>query len=447
VDVDRAIVAALSGRPAEQRAQPRTVAAAEPAAPPEVTRAGDEFLYAWTCYGVAIGVTQLRETGEGLHAELTVQSSVADGLPLHWGRLNLASTSGREALVGKLAKCAAEVPWRRLLETVCVRTAEQFRAGEPIEVLTPALDTRPRYLVEPLLPAGETAVLFGDGGSFKSTLALALAVSVTTGLELPCGFRPAERTSVLYLDLEETSRDIHADRLHRILAGLGVTQAPGLYYRVQTRALADDIARLRPEITRRGIGLVIIDSYGPACGGEPETADSAIRLMNALRSLAPATRLVIAHMSRVHAEQRSGPARPFGSVFVQNLARSVWEVRRPDEDAEGDVVPLGLYHRKANQGRRGAPIGLRVVFQDGTIRLESQNLADEPELAARASLSFRLLQALREGSRTVDELAEATDAPENQVRARLSAMNKRGKVIQLDEARGRRGVWGLRHEE
>ena len=419
--------------------------ALDPTAPVDISRAGDEFLFSWPSLGVALGLASLREATDGLHAEVTVQSSTAPE-PISHGRLNLVSTTSKEGLVAKLGKVDAEIPWRGIIEHVCWRTAQQFRAGEPVQVLRPVRATSTRYLVEKLLPLGQTTVGFGDGGSGKSLLALAVAAATVTQTPLPHGLKPTERAHVLYLDWE-SEQDVHADCLACLMAGMNITDAPGLYYRRMYRAFADDVPRLRAEIDRRGIKLVIVDSFGLACGGEPETADSAIRLMNALRSFGPTvTRFVIAHVSRASAEQRNGAARPFGSVYVQNLARSVWEIRRPQDDVEGDAAAMGLFHRKVNVGRRLPPMGFTVEYGSGVIRLLAQDLANEPELAARASLSYRLLQSLKAGERTVQELAEQIDTTENAVRVVLSRLQGKGKVIRLDEARDRKNVWGLKHE-
>jgi hypothetical protein len=259
---------------------------------------------------------------------------------------------------------------------------------------------------------------------------------VATGLDLPAGLRPSAPGAVLYLDYESCLEE-HQDRLAGLLAGLGRENAPGIFYRPMARALADDTATLRAEIVRHNIGFVIVDSYGPACGAEPETADPAIRMMNALRSFAPATRLVIAHVSKAGAENR-GPSRPYGSVYVTNLARSVWEARRSEDDGGADLN-LGLFHRKVNRGRLLAPLGFKVTFDEGGIFLGSQDLQHQPDLLARASLAFRLQKALAGGARSVAELVEETGKSTDTVARTLRRLRGSGKVIDLADAK-----WGLK---
>src|SRR5262249_58943095 len=118
---------------------------------------------------------------------------------------------------------------------------------------------------------------------------------------------------------------------------------------------------LRADLARPEVGFVIVDSLAPAAGVEPESADSTIRAMNALRSFTGTTRLVLAHVSKATADQASGAARPYGSVFVRNLARSAWELRRAEE-AGADELLLAAYHRKPNGGPRALPLRLRLRF-------------------------------------------------------------------------------------
>lgn len=424
--------------PVERKAERVTAAADETEADrearsrsPELCREGDTFRLTWPNTRVVMRLDRLQD-GRGLAGDLTVEAA---DQPLHWGRLWLANTRDREELVRKLDRLDRARPWRALLDQACQLVAEAVRQGVPTVRLTPAPAPEARCLVEPLLPLGETAVLFGDGGSGKSLLALALGVAVSTGCPLPGGLRmTSSPRPVLFLDWESCQEE-QAARLAGLLAGLGLADAE-VHYRPMVRPLADDAPRIRAEIARLDAGAVIVDSFGPALGAEPEGADGAIRAFNALRSFAPATRLVVAHVSKVEADRRSGASRPYGSVYVQNLARSVWEIRRAEEDDE--ALTLGLYHRKVNAGRLRRPLGLRFTFAAGTIRLQAHDLDREPDLLGRTSLGHQILQTLGRGAVTVEELAETLGGSEESVGRVLRRLRTKGKVVRLDDGR-----WGL----
>jgi len=408
----------------------------------DMRRDGDEFLFTWSSHGIGIGVSRLRETSAGISAEITVEHTIAGSV--HWGGLNLASTSAREALVTKLKRVSGVPPWGALLERVCRTVADEFRKGAPIIALEPAPARETRDLIEKMLPLGETAVFHGDGGSGKSLTMLLLALAAATGTTLPGGLRPTQRVNVLYLDYESTVEE-HQERLHALIAGLGVRYEGGIFYRPMVRALTDEAPLLRTEISRLQIGLVIADSLAPACGPEPEGADAVIRTMNTLRSFAPATRSATAHVSKAGADQRAGSTRPFGSVFVQNLARSVWEIRAAEDADDQNALTLGLYHRKANRGRKHPPFGLRFDFTDGLIRLRPHDLAEHTDLLARTSMSYRLQKALASGQATTEELATNLDASVDSVARTLRRLKASGKVIALNGAggRGHPARWGL----
>jgi hypothetical protein len=392
---------------------------------------GDDYTLGWPDTVQLLFVAP-RESSDGIYAELTVRLG-AD--TLSWGRLNLASTSMREGLVKKLREAAPDVAWRERLELACREIATRVRAGAAIVALEPAKPAPGgRYLVEKLLPLGETAVLYGDGGVGKGWLELAVGLIATCGGELPGGLRATNATRVLLLDYESTLEE-QQERLYFLSAALP-GELGAIEYRAMTRPIADEAAQLRREIARRGIGLVIVDSLGPACGGEPESAEAAIRAMNALRTLSPATRLVIAHVSKASADNH-GPARPYGSVFVQNLARSTWEVRRA-KDEDDDLV-VALYHRKANHGRLHPPISLRLAFTDSAVTIAAADLGQQADLMAGLSITRRILHALRAGPKTEDDLVSLVDAAEGSVARLLRRLRKEGKVQQLVDG----GAWSL----
>jgi hypothetical protein len=409
------------------------------AGPPEVVALGDELRFLWPALTVEAVLTHPRDHSDGIRAELAI---LVASVEVHWGQLNLASGPAREGVVKKLGAIDRGLPWREVLESTCRLGAQAFRAGEPVICLMPALRTEAlRFLIPKLLVRGESNVLFADGGHGKSVLALTFALAASSGAALPGIAAAPEPVNTLYLDWESCVEE-HEDRLAKLMAGAGLTEAPPILYRPMTRPLAEEAAAIRTEISRHSVGLVIVDSWAPACGAEPEGADATVRTMNAMRAFGHTTRLALAHVSKTSAEQRSGPTKPFGSVFVQNLARNVWELRGT-QDEDSDELRMGLFHRKVNGSRLLGSIGLRFTFAPDRILLAPVDIAREPDLVAHASLPKRIAAALASGALTVEEIAEHVGAPEKSVAAKLRTLKGKGTVLRLDNDEQGRGRWGL----
>ena len=179
---------------------------------PQVHRDGDDLTIRWIPDGLRFEISQVRHGSEGISCEVSINSTACGRL--HWGRIVLASTSARETLIRKLkSSYSLKVDWPRILDSTCRIASERLRAGSPITALTGAPSKRSdRFLIERFLPHGETSVIFGDGGSGKSLLALSLAVAVSSGISLPCGLQSNQKSPVLYLDYE-TTQDEQNDRL------------------------------------------------------------------------------------------------------------------------------------------------------------------------------------------------------------------------------------------
>jgi hypothetical protein len=395
-------------------------------APPEIGVLGDAVRFTWPPLMVEATLTNGREHATGITAEVVI---TLGGVLVHAAALNLVSTGGREGVVKKLLAVDGSLPWRPMLETLCYEGTKALRTGAPFLCLMPRL--RPesqRFLIPKLLVRRESNVFFADGGHGKSLLGLALGI-VATGVALP-GIAPVTEPvrSVVYLDWE-SNKEEHEDRLFKLLAGVGIKTAPPIIYREMTRPLLEEVSSVRAVIAEHQAGLVIVDSLAPASGAEPESADAAVRTLTALRSFGQTTRVVLAHVSKASADQRTGPTRPFGSVFVQNLGRSVWEVRS-SQDEDSDEFRMALFHRKVNSGRLVSHPGLRFRFDAETIRLSSLDITEEPELVVRASLVQRLRAALAKGAKTIPALARELGVKEDTIRKALVRHTKI--FVQLD---------------
>lgn len=406
-------------RDAPRAAQP------PPAPDPLVTRDGEAIVLTWPAETLIVTVSGFHDGSEGVSAEVLVEQSAVE---LHWGRLALASTHQRVTLTNKLHKQAPHVDWSARFERVCRIAVATWRAGDPLVALVPRIhDLGERFALGPILPRGQTALLYAHGGGGKSLLGLLSAVCLITGRPI-AGLQPYLTGPVLYTDWEST-QDEHETRLALLAAGLGLD--PGsllerLYYRPMAGRLADDARRLRQDVARLGAVLVVVDSVVPAAGPEAEGSEAAVRLMGVLRSLGPrVSRLLLGHVPKGEVVQ-GGPTYPFGSVFYWNLSRSVWELRSDDEDREH--LRVSLTHKKVNAGPKHPTFGLDVHFQPDRIAVAALDLAGEPALTRSASQGERAMLALQSGDLTNKALAailETSEAVAGAVGRRLSG---RGRV-------------------
>jgi hypothetical protein len=426
---------------------------------PSVERHGDTWTLAWSEHAVGMGLDRLRETSDGLVAEVTVESQAVarKGLVLGPVKLNILSSESQTRFANVLAKrvnSMAPDVWHTLVVQACATVAKQYRAPSPTIRLADIADddTDIPYLVPGLIPERETTIFYGDGESAKSLLVLRIALACATQTPLPWGALPRRMTNVLVLDWETNSVTV-GKRLFRLALDIdGISEVPkNIHYRGATpeggvlRSLDDEIMGIRAEISRLDIGLVIIDSIGYAASGPLVEDQTARAAMNALRLMAPATRIVVAHVSNDTARAAGGKARPFGSAFFWNSMRSGIEIRKADDQPAENMLDQGLFHRKSNDGQHHRDIGLRVTFDGlgGAITFEQSSVQDVPELAERTSLSSRIRAHLRKGSAGTDELAAWLDVKEPVVRTTLGRM---ADVIQLRPGvgRGQHAEWGLR---
>jgi hypothetical protein len=112
-----------------------------------------------------------------LTAEVTcfTGSNGSRGL-LHRGRLNLGSIRSRRDTAAYLAARLGDVDCEALLELASWKVVEAVRRGRPAILLREVVDEPASggLVVPPLLLASDPVILFGDGGSSKSFLGLAL---------------------------------------------------------------------------------------------------------------------------------------------------------------------------------------------------------------------------------------------------------------------------------
>ena len=235
--------------------------------------------------------------------------------------------------------------------------------------------------------------------------------------ETVAGVGAVGKTRPLYLDFEDDS-DIHTQRLHAIAQAHPELSKAEVLYKRCAEPLPLLVPELLAQIAKERIGAVFVDSLAMAAGGDPQSAESAIKIFHALRGLHVAA-LIFAHQPK-NLEEKEPTI--FGSVFNKNLARSVWELRK-EQDVEQETLTLGLFHRKANLGPLHRPLGFRVSCDRDTLRIqyEPANLEHTDTLAVALPFITRLKAALRiDQGKTDITLAEELGEKLRKVQSRLS---------------------------
>ena len=241
-----------------------------------------------------------------------------------------------------------------------------------------------------------STVLFGDGGSLKSFLALYVA-----------GRLAQQGTRVLLLDWELDGED-HRERLHRLF---GADVPTDVYYLRAEGPLVSEADVLTREVKRLGVQYLICDSVGLATDGPPEASEQALNYFRALRKLGVRGSLQIAHTTK---NGDAADQRPFGSVYWHHLARMTWFAKRETSSPERPCVRL--VNRKTNL--TAALSDVRLQFDFGADRTIVSRIADSDESVETGTdgpLSLRhqiagLLKARAGQPLTVSEIAVALDA-------------------------------------
>jgi hypothetical protein len=389
----------------------------------------------WEPENLAIEVSRHYTHHDGtVKGEILIQLETHPGVPmiLHQSQFNFSTAGTRRSLAKQLTERYADIDWNEILEQLCRRFLQIIREGEPTVSLYPD-DTLPPvgYHLYPFVPMQRSSILFGDGGTGKSYLALLMAVCIQSGWsDNPLGFQIDEPHKVLYLDWETEADEIRY-RISQLRKGTN-TPTCSIEYRRCDLPLYLDIEQVQSSIVNSKANMVVIDSLAQACGGNLNDAEVANRFFASLRQVR-VTSLVVAHTAKGNGEG-DGKKTVYGSVFYQNNARNVWELRRRGAE-DGGTLTLDLIHRKSNLSRLHKNWCFKIYFEDGT-RIERAEI-DE-------TVGQKILSKLQqEGKKLLTHnLIESVASDQSSVRAALYRLRDRG-VIQ-SEKEGKEMAWWLK---
>jgi hypothetical protein len=315
--------------------------------------------------------------------------------------------------------------------SIGTRTALDLRSG-----------TAPAQLCHPFLTAEGPTVIYARGGTGKGMVACWFVKRLVAAGHV-----------VMVVDFEGHEREWGSR-----LRGLGLTddELARVHYRAPfasdwtapTGSMASIADAIREDAARLGVTILIVDSYSVATSnGDTMGGEAAAREYFSGLARIGLPSLTIAH---VRGDSGKFPDRPFGSVFVHNLARETWAVERlGDDEPEADadlirvgphIVALELRNKKANaRPISAAQFVTFSFFGDGSIEV----LTDRP---SDRSVADRAAAVLADGPMTLVKIAAAIKedtgetVSEDVLRRALNRDPRR--FVHLDGTRPR--PWGLR---
>lgn len=401
---------------------------------PEVEARPGGHLFKWADVGVSISLERLREHHDSVTAEFWAMQG-KDNAHLYGGvRFNMVTPTGRKGITSALQARRNGLDWGGMIEQVCVYTIKKYREQESLTHIGDMThDTELRFLLNPLLPLGVTTLFFGYGDLGKTTLVYALGLLIqsdTPSLNL----HPAQ-ANVLLLDWE-TNREIADKSLQALHAGMDLPGAPHFAYRRCRRPLTEFVEDVKADVQRGDIGLVIVDSFTKACGGERETKENALPTLNAIDSLGT-TNIVITHRPKGEDGKSKGA---YGSVYIENDVRQAFRV---EGERTEDEATIGLVHHKHNLMAPLMPMGFRVTWDKLLGTTVSLHDAGSIEgVVKRLSINKEILALLQDSPLPVVDIISAIGRDkQKQIRVRLTELKQAEQIILLDDKR-----WALRSE-
>ena len=408
---------------------------------PNITYLHDKHIFNYPDLEISLTYSDYKEREETMYLEVDTSRFPKAGL-LYAGKFAydmLGGQSGMKAWVDRLTDRSMDkeisfledVDWHSILLTTKQDTLTRWRKGAPSVALA---DVAPagadKWLLYPFLQQGYVNIIFGDGGTGKSTLAQAIAVTLASGHPI-MGADASKTLNVMYLDWEEEA-EAHREIVESICRGASIPIPPNIRYRRMDRALAGSIRGVRDEVIAHDIGLVIVDSIGMAGGGDPERAGTKIGLFDHLRTLKGCTILALDHIAK------GDNSSPYGSVYTKNQARLIWNVESTaDEDSTKLQVTMRL--NKINRGRK---IGRRAYsLQYDTdeneilkaISFDRMDVMEIPKERDRSELWQLALHELKKGQMNINDLATAIkdrDGTAPKVDSLRTAMKRRNGTFQ-----------------
>ncbi len=304
------------------------------------------------------------------------------------------------------------------------RRLDIFAASEFAGTAPPSRE----WLVEDLIPHKNVTLLYGDGGTGKSLLALQLAVAVASGTDW---LQKTPRTGAcLFISAEDDKDEIHR-RLAAIAAGANIDLSTLSTLHVvtlvgdsavlaasnKTRSYIQPttlFAAVEAAIVEHKPVLVVLDTLADTFGGDENVRGHVRQFVGFLRGWATkhgCTVLMLAHPSQTGLSSKAGTS---GSTAWSNSARSRLYLERVLDGAQLERDPdiRILRTKKLNYGPVGGTIRCRWQAGLFTTKTAQQTESDKSALIAQIDETFlELVERYHREGRPVSASPSSIYAP------------------------------------
>ena len=367
-------------------------------------------------------------------------------------RVNLMNTTrggGWKGLVDALSDALPSVEWQEAVAVGVGEAIDTYRVGDVEQELSAQApeDKGHPFLLEPFLAASGVSVFYGEGGTGKSLIGLAMAVAIAADYPL-FGHRPQVSGPVVYFDYEDDSV-IHSERLAAILKGAGIELKHPIWHRKLVAKVSQSQASMRRTIQTRGAVACVLDSIGMGRGGNANTAEDTVRMFRALRSLDVPT-LAIDHVSKE--DKREGEViSPYGSVYTINSARLLWGAVIAEAGSSATKKQLTLKNTKANRVALHKDMGLTLEYRNQRDEEQHTRWLDsvdfkvlddfgQPEKRSIVHETQQYLKSRTSGSARLDLLTTWFGMTRGQFIKMLELEDPESKILTIDNARHTPGL-------
>ena len=377
---------------------------------PNGERIGLAYVLRWE-EGVEIKMERLYQHRDyHVDAEITVLDHQQPN-PHLVGPQRASITKTFRSLIKELEEESGRSDWGKRLKQASIKVLGDFRSGDPtIKLNEMPPPEMPPWRVTGVSYEGVPTVIYSSGGMGKSTFGVAMLTLIQAGIGIPDLFG-VTKGNCLVLDYEASWAETYR-RSADVVRAYSLPDDSMVWYRFMSAPLHHEAEAIRRQVDELDIDVVLVDSAGPACGGEPESAPATINYFNALRSLSSldhsVTTITLAHVTK----DKKSVDGPFGSVYWTNLPRSTYELTSERKAGE-NYLDCSLVNRKTNMGTLQEALGFRMTW-DGErgLFLDALDLGEHPILSEKLDFMERVKRLIEdEGPQTLDEIIQKLNPP------------------------------------